>query len=239
MKLIQLLFILSFFVILGCRKNRNHTLEGRIMLDCETPLAYANLELREHYYDEKLIKEFKTDENGYFNVSYSQIDDHQVFGSNYMHSEIEIISAASDSINVSYYYIPGNRSFDFNTMPILRVRKDYDIYLEVNNPYTDEDTLHIYDYTKENPAANPLEIQGPFQSGLLYSVENGIVRSGFSDFSKLSLSSSGIDFLNELEVKPMYSCNIKGPDTYQPSNVSTNFGLQCEEGNYEVTLVID
>ena len=235
------LFLIIFFLlsVSSCKKNRVHTLEGRIMLKCDTPLSFANLELREHYYDKKLIKEFTTDSEGYFNVSYSQIDDYEIFGSGHMHSEIEIVSATTDSSKVNYYYIPGNRSFDFKTMPILRIRKDYDIYLEVNNPYTEDHTLHLYDYTKENPAANPMEIQGPFESGLLYSVENGFVGTNIYDFSKLPLSPEGIDFLKEIEVEPTFSYNIQGTDTYVPMNKTTNFGLQCEEGSYQVTLVID
>lgn len=239
MKLFQISLIISLIMISSCRKNRSHTLEGRIMINCETPLAFANLQLREHYYDQKLIKEFKTNEEGYFELSYSQLEDNYLFSSGHMNSEIEIVSAETDSIPVIYYYIPGNESFNFKTMPILRVRKDYDIYLEVNNPYSNQDTLHFYDYTQENPWANPIKIAGPFQSGLLYSVENGIVRSEHSDFSKLPLNPAGIDFLNELEVKPLYDYNIKGPGIYKPSTVKADFGLQCEEGNYQVTLVID
>lgn len=239
MKLFQISIIILLILHSSCNKNRTHTLEGRIMYNCETPLANANLELREHYYSQGLIKAFKTDENGYFRLTYPDLQDNSLFSSGHMDSEIEIVSAGTDSVAVNYYYIPGNKNFNFKTMPILRIRKDYDIYLEVNSPYTADDTLHFYDYTKENPYAHPIKVPGPFQSGLLYSVENGIVRSGHSDFSKLPIHAPEINLLDELEVKPNYSYNIKGPGLYKPSVVKADFGLQCEDGNYQLTLVID
>jgi len=236
MKRIIILTLLTVLIFVSCRKNSTYTLEGRIMIDCDTPLSNANLELHETYNEERILAHFKTSSDGYFKVTYTKIPSATMFNHLYP-AKVKIIASPMDSIKVYFNKIDGNRNFDFETMPILRIHKSVQFVLDVENPYTAEHVLRFPDYRLSNPYSNPIEIQGPFNSGVLYTVDSLLMRPEFHDFTKKGLRQPN-DWLNTLIVEQYFSGRITGPNTGVTRGTTGSFGLQCEPGLYQVVIKI-
>jgi hypothetical protein len=70
------IILASSLLLFSCIKNKTTTIEGILMAGCDTPAANASGAIKT---DDALVSDgvslnFTTDENGYFNVSYSEKD---------------------------------------------------------------------------------------------------------------------------------------------------------------------
>lgn len=232
MKLINFYTILFVFFFISCNKEAEFTLEGRIMIDCETPLSNAELEIYDANKND-LISTFKTDENGSFKASYPRIKT-RVPGSLQKSPKVSILGDLNSDYSVYFPNISGNRNINLETLPILRVKKSFDVVLDVENPYNANYKLVLPDYTQPNPNAIPIEIVGPFTPGVVYSAQNVWIQR---DIDKVDFTiPNGMDLL---EVNYLFPYKIVGPTGTVNKNILQNFGLQCDTLGVQVVLSIN
>jgi len=148
--------------------NREVTVEGRLMSGCNTPAANTTGSF--HYTSgmswEKWA-EFTTDENGYFKVK-KQIEGSPV--DLYVQGSSEVLSGIK---------LSQKDHFDLGNVYINPFPTNFIINLDVKHPYTENDTLVMFDFN--NPSAAPSDVVffvGPFESGTL----DSIVNYNFSQF---------------------------------------------------------
>lgn len=232
MKTTRLLILLAGLLLISCDKNIEFTIEGRIMIDCETPLSNAELEIHDANKNE-LISTFMTDEDGYFKATYPKIKG-RIPGILQKESKVSIIGMTDGGLHVYYPAISGNRNLNLETLPVLRVKKSFDVILNVENPYDASYTLVLPDYTQPNPTAHPIEIVGPFISGIVYNAENALL-NWITNTTNFTQPNS----FNTLEVEYLFSCQIVGPNDTKHINQKASFGLQCETGNFQVILTLN
>jgi len=231
MKPSTIFILLLGFVLVACNKNAVFELEGRIMIDCETPLSDTELEIHDANKHER-IATFKTNEHGYFKATYPHIKT-RTPGTLQKEPRISIIGNTNDTLFIHYPEILGNKNVNFETLPILRIKKSFSVVLDVENPYDANHTLLLPDYTQPNPTAQPIAIAGPFTSGVLYNVEN----------ARIDWKMNPVDFtkpngLNSIEVKYVFHYKLVGPNGEVRQSQTTSFGLQCETGDFIVQLKI-
>jgi hypothetical protein len=107
-----------------------------------------------------LVLDFTTDDNGYFKINHNEKGSISKFFVN--------VDGASDVLRVHYYPEDHKKLGDIYINPFPT---NFIIDLDVQNPYTENDTLAIRDYSSSDPFAQRL-IPGPFTNGFLDSVVN-------------------------------------------------------------------
>jgi hypothetical protein len=160
--------IISFTIVIAllvaCSKNTNQqvTVTGRLMQSCDTPAANKNGLIRLPgggiLANPSKTLEFTTDENGYFTVTHNESFSDFSVRTSAAHSVLEVESLGGDKKELGEVYI--------NPFP-----NKFIIKLDVNNPYTENDTLVLKDFGNSDPLAQRY-IPGPFESGFLDSVVN-------------------------------------------------------------------
>ena len=228
----RILILISGLLFISCDKNIEFTIDGRIMIDCETPLSNAELEIHDANENE-LISTFITDEDGYFKATYPKIKG-RIPGILQKESKVSIVGITDGGLHVYYPDIYGNRNMNLETLPVLRVKKSFDVILNVENPYDASYTLILPDYTQPNPTAQPIEIVGPFTSGIVYSAENALL-NWITNTTNFTQPNS----MNTLEVEYLFSCQIVGPYGTKHINQKATLGLQCEADNFQVVLTLE
>lgn len=158
----KILLILIFFATYSsCKKDKNYTFTGTIYKNCDKEPA-AN---REFYLRQEIVSGltnisggeiafFSTDENGNFSVTFE--DDNG--------APIDLLANPSPVFAgspVMYGVDPDD--LDLGNLYINN-RATIDFHLDVNNSYTNSDTLIILGIG--------LEIIGPFTNGLIHTVED-------------------------------------------------------------------
>lgn len=158
-------FIAIVLLLTACTKNNNKevTVTGRLMQSCDTPAANKNGII--HLSGGGLLNnpstslEFTTDENGYFKVIHDK-----------SFSEFSVRTSASHSV------LEANISGDEKELGDVYINPfptNFVIKLDVKNPYTENDTLMMFDF--KNPNAAPSDavlFAGPFVNGTLDSIVN-------------------------------------------------------------------
>jgi hypothetical protein len=151
----------SSLLLFSCNKNKTTIIEGILMASCDTPAANTSgtIKTDDGFGVQGESLSFTTDENGYFKVSYT---------GNKNIDKFRVIAGGGEVLSV--WNLPG-REKDLGKVYINPFPTNFIIKLDVRNPYTENDTLVIKDFSSSNPLAQR-KIAGPFESGTLEIVEN-------------------------------------------------------------------
>ena len=146
----------------SCSKKdkQPNVIKGRLMYGCTTPAANVPLMLKgggKFVQTVDGMNEIYTDENGYFEFKFHPVMSWYTL----MSSPQKIVSQ-----------IP-NQSFTDLGEVNFGATVDFIIKLQVNNPYTENDTLYIPDYHNSDPFAQ-LAFAGPFSNGQVLDTLIGI-----------------------------------------------------------------
>ena len=207
----------------SCIKNKTITIEGRLMQSCDTPAA--NREGSIISADGLLtgpgeVLFFTSDENGYFKASYTGRVNIVSFGVS--------VQGGGEVLRVNH--LEGDKK-ELGEVYINPFPTNFIIKLDVENPYTENDTLVMTDFSNPNPLANKL-VAGPFTSGVLDSVIN-------SSYNKLPISLS--DIFTHGGPKHSVGVYIRSMPNYYTELKYEYFYTSpiCSNEFAEVTLVID
>lgn len=211
-------------LLTACTKNNNNkevTITGTLMQSCETPAA--NRDGIIHLSGGGLLNhpstslEFTTNENGYFKVTHNKSFSEFSVRTSANHSVLEA-NISGDEKEVREVYI--------NPFPT-----NFVIKLDVKNPYTENDTLFMRDFSSQDPLAEKF-ISGPFESGVLDSVIN-------SFYTKFPVKLSDIN--SHGGPRDAVGVYIKNSSGNYSDLMSANFyhTLICSGEFAEVTLVIE
>lgn len=170
MKIIKSIIVTLFIasVVLSCQRNKPYMISGRLLYSCDSVAANEDaLYIKQdivyafNFNKQKLSKDFSTNENGFFHIGYKRKEAVNSFFNIYYDNKLVLDSIPyKENINLGDVYI-GKR-------PI-----SYLIRLEVDNSYTENDTLIIRDYNQflvDKQAV--LRIPGPFQNEIVDTVWN-------------------------------------------------------------------
>ena len=206
--------VLITVMLVGCKdKKTEYTLEGYVMSSCDLPASNKQFSL----YQESVtltsvggyLKDFTTDENGYFKVAY--IPENSGKLSIRSNGDILIGIPSKKNLNIGKVY---------NNPPAVK----FTVRLQVNNAHTANDTLYYYDWNyPQNGASHWIKkIAGPFQSGIIDTVLN----AGYMNFPI------------EYQGNPVMRVNYYVND-YQSNEDATVTTPFCSGSFSQAVLVID
>src|SRR5690554_1927588 len=212
-KYILTVFVLTSFLF-ACDKSNEikYTVKGRLMHDCGVPAAnVTDVSFKQHgqplFGQKGMFLSFNTDAEGYFEVVYNRKDANSL--------DMEILKNGPILEG-----IPAMKNLDLGEVfwgtPIF----SYVRYLEVNNPYTTNDTLILPDYNTGIGVAK--YIAGPFESGVIDTIWN------FPYMSK-------IHFGKTPKYEPYFALTTDNGWRYAEIHLND----LCFEGMYEAVLVLD
>jgi hypothetical protein len=216
-------YIMLAVLLTACSKNNNKqvTVTGRLMQSCDTPAANKDGIIRLSggglLNNPSTSLEFTTDENGYFKVTHNEAFSDFSVRTSANHSVLEA-SISGDEKELGEVYI--------NPFPT-----NFVIKLDVKNPYTENDTLMMFDF--KNPNAAPSDVvlfAGPFDNGTL----DSIVNYNFSLFP--------IDFAKNEDLGPKLSIRhmVRSIDNVHLDKYTSFKTAPICSGEFaEVTLVIE
>jgi len=208
-------FLLTGFLF-ACDKSNEikYTVKGRLMHACGVPAAnVTDVSFKQHgqplFGQKGMFLSFNTDAEGYFEVVYNRKDANSL--------DMEILKSGPILEG-----IPAMKNLDlgevFWGVPIF----SYVRYLEVNNPYTTNDTLILPDHNNTSEPFPFKYIAGPFESGVIDTIWNH-------------------SFMGKLQYKkaPVYNpfFRLTSEHSWRESSISLND--LCFEGMYEAVLVLD
>lgn len=209
---ILLLTLPLLFMASHCPKKNKapRTLRGRIVAGCDgTPMANLNMMFSQQttqFNTGGRVGECTTDENGYFELIYTP--EHNGLLTLYSHGPVLTDIPLDDQLDLGDVYYSAAVNFT--------------VRLDVQNPYTDQDTLYYYDWNYPVSSTTWVKkIPGPFQSGFIDTVTNAT----FMDFP--------ISYSKESTIKVNYYINV-----YDPNNNAKVSLMPCS-GNYaEAVLTV-
>jgi hypothetical protein len=160
MKTKFLIAISIVFVLVAC-KDSHMNIEGRVMLDCNTPIPNAELTVvyrtggifPDKY---KASQTFYTDKNGYFNYYFTEKKNITVQSIYY--ENVAIIDDVGHLMNGNHFSF-GNIYTKYTLGFVRRIK--------VNNPYTANDTLHLEGFAS---SGGEKLIAGPFHDMIVDTV---------------------------------------------------------------------
>lgn len=221
-KIISYIFVTLLLISCSKQKNQEHTLTGRLMQSCDIPAANKDAIIRFPgggiLSNPATTLEFTTDENGYFKVTHDDPFTEFSVRTSSAHSVLEVNSIPGDDNDLGDIYI--------NPFPT-----NFIIKLDVNNPYSVNDTLVMHDFSSSDPFASRL-IPGPFESGFLDSIVSHnykLFPIKRSDITKEGGPRNAVTY--RLRSLPAYIGNHQSVDFYIAPICSGEFA--------EVTLTID
>jgi hypothetical protein len=215
----SILFLVPIVLLSSKCKDKEpviRTLKGRLMNNCTAPYANGLVKLRNNTgggasFSEDINgnKDFYTDSNGYFEINYKS---RGTLGTLYApYKAIERIPIKNEEL-----------VFDMGEVN-LNGTVNFVIKLEVNNPYTANDTLVLRDWNSTS-AYDRIVIPGPFVAGIIDTVW------------KASYSSYPITYN---EVPQLLINYIRHPYTPEGSNSIYLDVPFCSTDLQEAILVID
>lgn len=164
MKFLQYLLLIVPFLLMAsnCSKKdkQPNVIKGRLMYGCVTPAANVPLMLKA---GNKFVEtvdganKIYTDEYGYFEFKFQPVMKWYTL----MASPQKILSQIPNQSHTDLGEVNFGASIDFI------------IKLQVNNPYTESDTLYIPDYQSSDPFAQK-SFAGPFSNGQVLDTLIGI-----------------------------------------------------------------
>ncbi|MCC5924514.1 MAG: hypothetical protein JJT77_12075 [Crocinitomicaceae bacterium] len=216
--------ITTIVLLAACTKHSNKEVivTGRLMQSCNSPAANMDGIIRlpggGFLNKPSTSLEFTTDENGYFKVTHDKSFSQFSVRTSANHSVLDVTSLGGDEKELGEVYI--------NPFPT-----NFIINLDVKNPYTENDTLFMRDFSSSNPLAEKF-ILGPFESGVLDSVVN-------SFYTKFPVKLSDINSHGgPRDAVGVYIKNSSG----NYSNLMSSYFYHvpiCSDEFAEVTLVIE
>lgn len=163
MKVTFFLVIITLTIGSCNKKNKEYTLEGRLMSSCDMPASNKEMSL----YQEATtltsvggyLKDFSSDENGYFKVTYIAENSGK-------------LSIRANGVLIDG--IPSREDINIGNVYHNPPAVNFVIRLQANNAYTANDTLYYYDWNyPQNGASHWVKkIAGPFQSEIIDTVAN-------------------------------------------------------------------
>lgn len=159
---LTILFLLAFLLV-GCNKNKQYKITGRILSTCSSTLDNnSELHITQDAVSSifergrsRLSMEFSTDVNGDFTIIYKKKEAKS--------STLELFYNG----DIKYINIPVYEDVDLGDVLVGAQPISFVIKLEVDSAYTQNDTL-IY----RNLSQPEVRIPGPFQSGVIDTVWN-------------------------------------------------------------------
>lgn len=226
MKTLNILLIL--FLLTACEKDKETitTIEGQLMASCDIPAANTSGFILTNdglLSGPGISLNFTTDDNGHFKVSHRGKADQ-------LNSFMVRVQGSSDVLKVSG--LPGDNK-DLGKVYINPFPAKFVIKLDVNNPYTQNDSLVLFDFN--NPNAMPTSAKlypGPFTNSIVDTIDNymfGKFPVHFSDI--LAGRGPNLNFHYRIRSLPQYD--------QDPIYVNFNLNTICSGEFAEVTLVID
>ncbi len=216
-KLIGYIMAVVLFTACSKQKNESYTLKGRFMQSCDSPAAnkYGII----HFPGGGLLSkpstklEFTTDENGYFEVTHNSPFTEFSVRTSDAHSVLRVDSIPGDNNHLGEVYI-----FQPNTQ--------FYINLQVENNYTDQDTLYYPDYNSSS-GFSWRKVPGPFANGIIDTVHNSFNSSAMPvEFNSSEPAQSSIRYyLNE--------------PIHENEKETKFFTSHCQDEYQEVTLKIE
>jgi hypothetical protein len=160
---ITLFFIAVLLLSSKCNKKNTvpGVLKGRVMVNCTTP--YANKEVSvqapagfsklEYLEDANGNSVFYTDDDGYFEITYvtRKVHEGTLFAPYSAMTGIPL--GEGQNLDIGEVNLNGTVNFV--------------IKLQVNNPYSANDTLYYSNWSYPNPTDIALKLAGPFQTGII------------------------------------------------------------------------
>ena len=204
----------------SCNKLGSTTITGRLMQSCDTPAA--NREGSIITSDGLLtgageILFFNSDENGYFEATYS--------GRKSITSFRVSVQGNGDVLRVTH--LEGKKK-ELGDVYIFPPSVSYYLYLDVDSSYTAYDTLHYLNGGfPNNGESSYLKLAGPFNNGVIDSIPVAVNMSALP----LTYNSSLIP-----EAKLVYYINEYNPVTAKEVYFPTP---HCQDEYQTVTLIID
>lgn len=205
---------------LGCNKAINkgeeYTVEGRLMYNCETPMANTEFSFIQGSpglieVKNPLSLTVKTDAEGYFKIVYN--------GKNANISDFKIRKSGTIMNNIPVFENIDLENVYFDVPPFNFIRR-----LKVNNPYTVNDTLIIPDHNNQSEPFAFKYVVGPFTNGVIDTVWNhsplGIIPFTYKETP---------------EYRPYF--RLTSEHSWRESSIVLN--VLCYEGVYDVDLVLD
>ncbi len=164
----SILFLIPIVLLSSKCKDKEpviRTLKGRLMNNCTVPYANGLVKLRNNTgggasFSEDINgnKDFYTDSNGYFEINYKS---RGTLGTLYApYKAIERITINNEEL-----------VFDIGEVN-LNGTVNFVIKLEVNNPYTENDTLYVPDYNFITDVWAQIAIPGPFEDMVVDTIIN-------------------------------------------------------------------
>ena len=164
----SILFLIPLVLLSSKCKDKEpviRTLKGRLMNNCTVPYANGLVKLRNNKGGGASFSEdingnidFYTDENGYFEINYKS---RGTLGTLYApYKAIERIPINNEEL-----------VFDIGEVN-LNGTVNFVIKLEVNNAYTENDTMFVPDYNSTTDAWAQIAIPGPFQDMIIDTIVN-------------------------------------------------------------------
>jgi len=159
----KITLLLSLLLFVSCLKNKEYSIEGRLMYGCGSPAANEEFVLYQYYSviqpKRTLNRTVKTDEEGYFKFIYKRKEANL----------LEITMADAGTLLGGISSMEDVELGDVYYQPTF----NFIIKLEVDSSYTDQDTLTILNHNdKFNEVDNKLRFIGPFEDRVLDTVYN-------------------------------------------------------------------
>ena len=226
MKTVNILLIL--FLLTACEKDNETitTIEGQLMASCDVPAANTSGFILTNdglLSGPGISLSFTTDENGHFKVSHRGKADQ-------LNSFTVRVQGSSDVLKVSS--LPGDNK-DLGKVYINPFPAKFVIKLEVNNPYSQNDSLVLFDFNNPNAMPSSAKLYpGPFTNTIIDTIDNYM-------FGKFPIHFS--DILAGRGPSLSFHHRIRSLPQYDQDPIYVNFNLQpiCSGEFAEVTLVID
>jgi hypothetical protein len=222
-----LISIITTIVLLAaCTKHSNKeiTVTGRLMQSCDNPAANKNGMIRLPgggvLNKPSTSLEFTTDENGYFKVTHNESFSTFSVRTSANHSVLDVSSLGGDEKELGEVYIfPPSGS--------------YYLYLEVNNTYTENDTLHYGNAGFPEDGREPwLKKAGPFTNGIIDTVPIAL------NLGALPMQHNPPDHLHGPRIRLDYYLNEY--DSWEDHDKFVYISTpHCQVEYQTVTLVID
>ncbi len=228
---IFLLFLVLFFLFFGCRKDRNkgkYTVSGRLLESSSNPVPIKNYQL--HISQNNAVgffggvlgvdKDFETDANGYFSVSYGPKENSGVIRDGSNPYPIYISGVDTDSYKDLYPLwspLTPDKDTNLNTIYLFKKIETLVLKIQFNKLLESNDSLEVI--THKAYRSNYRTIHGPVAAGtILYDTVSNFIAEQY--------------FLN---TKSYASSCVLRKENYQ-----TNFKLELPPGDevYREQLLI-
>lgn len=170
-------FLLMIVIFFGCRKDLiKYNISGRLLESSSNPVPISNYNMQLHQRSdygllggvEGVEKEFKTDANGYFSLSYSSEKPTGFYTgtvNNYALSLTGIDTVKYKGLYPDWYPIPANKDTALNTLYLYKKIEKFVRKIQFNSALAMNDSLEVITSTAYRSTYTTLH--GPVPAGTL------------------------------------------------------------------------